>query len=157
MVEIKHNDPGGGAVTQKMYTPARTAPRYPYPHWAKWHPSRPSICVLPSMGVPPRAQWAIKREQLQFVHLCATHLGWYPISCTTGCFSFSVEKSNMVGAAVMLRRLSFEWKKVTGINYGQRLTNHTICKFSVRHSCHVQTTLGYWGDNTQNILIQKTL
>ncbi len=26
---------GGGGVTRKMYTPARTAPRNPYPHWHK--------------------------------------------------------------------------------------------------------------------------
>ncbi len=30
----------GGAVAWKMYTPARTAPRNPYPHWRK----NPTLC-----------------------------------------------------------------------------------------------------------------
>ncbi len=46
-------------VGQKVYTPARTAPR----NWPKWYPSRPSIRVLPSMGVPPGCSRYIIQDQ----------------------------------------------------------------------------------------------
>ncbi len=43
--------PGGGAVPPKMYTPARTAPRDPYPHWHKICETLP----LPAQNLGPNA------------------------------------------------------------------------------------------------------
>ncbi len=34
---------GGGAVAQKLYTPARTAPRNPYPQWHKFSKTLPLV------------------------------------------------------------------------------------------------------------------
>ncbi len=86
---------GGGVVTWKMYTPARTAPRNPYPHWHKncetlypyWHKIWAEIYTL--TGINPQKGY---RERKFHISLAQPLEKPYPFWHT-----FGVQNSTLSG------------------------------------------------------------
>ncbi len=54
-------------ITQKMYTPARTAPRKPYPHWHKICKTLPLLAQI--LGANPYPYW---HKSTKMGTLCGT-------------------------------------------------------------------------------------
>ena len=57
--------PRGGGVAWKMYTPARTAPRYPYPHWHNICETLPLLAQ--NLGPNPYPYWHKSTKRVPFV------------------------------------------------------------------------------------------
>ena len=51
----QQNEAMGGGIAQKLYTPARTPPRNPYPQWHKFHKTLP--LVAQNLGWNPYPYW----------------------------------------------------------------------------------------------------
>ncbi len=130
-----------GGWSPRKWIPARTAPRNPYPQWhkisrqlyplwhwsrQKWHPNRLNVCILPSMGVPPRVT-PYKWDTVEYCTLCLLQDFIIDLSSYTNLYLAKsifhlISPEHAVGQLLFWCRLSVQEKKTIKNRPKQRIS-----------------------------------